>query len=217
MNALENTKILDLSEKLTISLATFYLSSYGTEVTKVERPDGGDKARSWELINKGDSLYFNYLYRGKKSIILDSTTAEGTEILAKLLPFYDVICVGAEAGYMESLGLGYGIIYASYSYYGEVEPYKNKPVSTLTAQVKCVAMDMTGVYNKYPVQYAPSIAEHDSTAYFATGIVMDLIDWNSRGISQKVDIALLDSIYSYIEAAPEAFFTKRKGDFEKVL
>lgn len=78
-------------------------------------------------------------------------------------------------------------------------------------------MDMTGVYNKYPVQYAPSIAEHDSTAYFATGIVMDLIDWNSRGISQKVDIALLDSIYSYIEAAPEAFFTKRKGDFEKVL
>lgn len=203
-----------------------YLSSYGTEVTKVERPDGGDKARSWELINKGDSLYFNYLNRGKKSIILDITTAEGTEILAKLLTFYNVICVGAEAGYMESLGLGYGkpdIIYASYSYYsyysyyGETGSYKNKPVSSLTAQAKGVAMDMTGVHNAYSVQSAPSIAEHDSAAYFATRIVMDLIDWNSRGISQKVDIALLDSIYSYIEAAPEAFFTKRKGDFEKVL
>ena len=36
MNALENIKILDLSEKLTISLATLYLSSYGAEVTKVE-------------------------------------------------------------------------------------------------------------------------------------------------------------------------------------
>lgn len=195
-------------------------------MTKVERPDGGDKARSWELINKGDSLYFNYLNRGKKSIILDITTAEGTEILAKLLTFYNVICVGAEAGYMESLGLGYGkpdIIYASYSYYsyysyyGETGSYKNKPVSSLTAQAKGVAMDMTGVHNAYSVQSAPSIAEHDSAAYFATRIVMDLIDWNSRGISQKVDIALLDSIYSYIEAAPEAFFTKRKGDFEKVL
>jgi len=52
MNALENTKILDLSEKQTISLATFYLSSYGTEVTKVERPDGGDKARSCAPIKK---------------------------------------------------------------------------------------------------------------------------------------------------------------------
>lgn len=51
---------------------------------------------------------------------------------------------------------------------------------------------------------------------------MDLIDWNSRGISQKVDIALLDSIYSYIEAAPEVFSTvrevhKRKDNFKKVL
>lgn len=217
MNALENTKILDLSEKQTICLTTLYLSSYGTEVTKVEWPGRLGQSEKLGTDQKGDSLYFNHLNRGKKSIILDITTAEGTEILEKLIPFYDVICVGAEAGYMESLGLGYGIIYASYSYYGEVEPYKNKPVSTLTAQVKCVAMDMTGVYNKYPVQYAPSIAEHDSTAYFATGIVMDLIDWNSRGISQKVDIALLDSIYSYIEAAPEVFFTKRKGDFEKVL
>lgn len=200
-------------------------------MTKVERPDGGDKARSWELINKGDSLYFNYLNRGKKSIILDITTAEGTEILAKLLTFYNVICVGAEAGYMESLGLGYGkpdIIYASYSYYsyysyyGETGSYKNKPVSSLTAQAKGVAMDMTGVHNAYSVQSAPSIAEHDSAAYFATRIVMDLIDWNSRGISQKVDIALLDSSYSYIEAAPEVFSTvrevhKRKDNFKKVL
>ena len=174
---------------------------------------------------KGDSLYFSYLNRGKKSIILDITTAEGTEILEKLIPFYDVICVGEEAGYMESLGLGYGkpdIIYASYSYYGETGSYKNKPVSSLTAQAKGVAMDMTGVHNAYSVQSAPSIAEHDSAAYFATRIVMDLIDWNSRGISQKVDIALLDSIYSYIEAAPEVFSTvrevhKRKDNFKKVL
>lgn len=227
MNALENIKILDLSEKLTISLATLYLSSYGAEVTKVERPNGGDKVRSWEPVKNGDSLYFNYLNSGKKSITLDIATAEGAEILKKLLPFYDVICVGAEAGYMESLGLGYedlkamkpDIIYASYSYYGETGPYKNKPASSLTAQAKGVAMDMTGVHNEYPVQSAPSIAEHYSAAYFATGIVMALIDRNIRGIGQKVDIALLDSIYSCIEAAPAAYSTvgevhKRKGNFD---
>lgn len=142
--------------------------------------------------------------------------------MEKLIPFYDVICVGEEAGYMESLGLGYGkpdIIYASYSYYGETGSYKNKPVSSLTAQAKGVAMDMTGVHNEYPVQSAPSIAEHYSAAYFATGIVMALIDRNIRGIGQKVDIALLDSIYSCIEAAPAAYSTvgevhKRKGNFD---
>ena len=78
---------------------------------------------------------------------------------------------------------------------------------------------MTGVHNEYPVQSAPSIAEHYSAAYFATGIVMALIDRNIRGIGQKVDIALLDSIYSCIEAAPAAYSTvgevhKRKGNFD---
>lgn len=224
MKALENIKILDLSEKLTVSLATMYLSGYGAEVTKIEKPNGGDSARKWEPRKAEESIYFNYLNGGKKSVTLDITTKEGTEILKKLVPMYDVVCVGTEAGYMDSLGLGYedmkalkeDIIYAAYSYYGETGPYKNKPSSSLTVQAKGVAMDMTGVHGDYPVQAAPSIAEHYSAAYFATGIVMALVDRNIRGIGQKVDIALLDSIYSCIEAAPAAYSTvgeihKRKG------
>ena len=227
MKALENVKILDLSEKLTVSLATMYLSGYGAEVTKVEQPGVGDRARAWAPVKEDKSIYFNYLNSGKKSLSLDITTKEGAEIFKKLLPFFDVICVDKEAGYMESLGLGYedlrkikeDIIYASYSYYGETGPYKNKPASSLTAQAKGVAMDMTGVHEQYPVQAAPSIAEHYSAAYIATGIVMALIDKKSRGIGQKVDIALLDSIYSCIEAAPAAYSTvgeihKRKGNFD---
>lgn len=227
MKALENVKILDLSEKLTVSLATMYLSGYGAEVTKIENPVIGDCARRWAPIKEGESIYFNYLNSGKKSLTLDITTEEGAEIFKKLVPMYDVICVGKEAGYMESLGLGYedlkrlkeDIIYAAYSYYGETGPYKNKPASSLTVQAKGVAMDMTGVRDQYPVQSAPSIAEHYSAAYIATGIVMALIDKNLRGIGQKVDIALLDSIYSCIEAAPAAYSTvgeihKRKGNFD---
>ncbi len=227
MKALDNIKILDLSQKLTVNLATMYLSRFGAEVTKVEPPEGGDRARSWEPKTAEGSLYFNYLNSGKKSITLDIATKEGAEILKALIPLYDVICIGSEAGYMESLGLGYedlktvksDIIYAAYSYYGETGPYKNKPATSLTAQAKGVAMDMTGVHGQYPVQSAPSVAEHYSAAYIATGIVMALTDKNIRGIGQKIDIALLDSIYSCIEAAPAAYSTvgevhKRKGNFD---
>lgn len=227
MKALENVKILDLSEKLTVSLATMYLAGYGADVTKIEKPSIGDRARTWAPIKDDKSIYFNYLNSGKKSLSLDISTKEGTEIFKRLVPLYDVICVGKEAGYMESLGLGYedlkaikeDIIYACYSYYGETGPYKNKAGSSLTAQAKGVAMDMTGVINEEPVQSAPSIAEHYSAAYLATGIVMALIDKNLRGIGQKIDIALLDSIYSCIEAAPAAYSTvqeihKRKGNFD---
>lgn len=227
MNALEHIRILDLSEKLTVSLATMYLSGYGAEVVKVEKPDGGDRARSWAPQKGGKSIYFNYLNAGKKSLTLDIHTEEGAEILKKLLPLYDVICVDAEAGRMEALGLGYeelkavkkDIVYLAYSYYGETGPYKNKPASSLTVQAKGVAMDMTGVHGGYPVRLAPSIAEHYAAAYIATGIVMALTDRDMRGIGQKVDISLLDSIYSCIEAAPAAYSTvgeihKRKGNFD---
>ncbi len=227
MLALDNIKILDLSEKLTVSLATMYLSSYGAEVTKIERPDGGDRARQWEPMKDGSSLYFNYLNSAKKSVTLDITTKEGAEILKKMIPYYDVICLSAQAGQMEEMGIGYedlkaikpDLIYAVYSYFGQTGPDKNKPASSLTAQAKGVAMDMTGVHGEYPVQSAPSIAEHYSAAYLATGVVMALIDKNIRGVGQKIDISLTDSIYSCIEAAPAAYSTvgevhKRKGNFD---
>ena len=73
MSALEHVRILDLSEKLTASLATMYLAGYGAEVTKVERPGQGDRARTWAPQREGESIYFNYLNAWKKSITLDLT------------------------------------------------------------------------------------------------------------------------------------------------
>ncbi len=107
MKALENVRILDLSQKLTVSLATMYLSAYGAEVVKVEAPRTGDRARTWDPVLEKGSVYFNYLNSGKKSITLDYKTEEGAQILKKLIPLYDVICVNAEAGEMEKYGLGY--------------------------------------------------------------------------------------------------------------
>lgn len=225
MKALKQVRILDLSDKLTGSLATMYLASYGAEVTKVEHPSRGDHARSWAPQREDGSIYFNYLNTGKKSITIDLFTEDGREILNRLLPMYDVICVNSAYGqlpglsYEELKAIKSDLIYLSYSYYGDSGPYQRKPASSLTVQAKSVAMDMTGVHGDYPVRLSPSIAEHYQAAYIATGVVMALIDRNLRGIGQKVDIALLDSIYSCIEAAPAAYSTvgeihKRKGNFD---
>lgn len=227
MKALEGIRILDLSQKLTMSLATMYLGAYGAEVIKVESPEVGDRARTWEPMMPQGSLYFNYLNSGKKSITLNYREEAGANILKKLVRTCDVICVNEMAGTMEALGLGYedlckekpDLVYAAYSYYGETGPWSKKPGSSLTAQAKGVAMDMTGVVGEYPVQSAPSTAEHYSAGYIATGIVMGVMERNMTGNPQKVDIALLDSIFSCIEAAPAAFSTvgeihTRKGNFD---
>ena len=152
MLPLKNIRILDLSKGLVCSLATMYLSRFGAEVTKVECPNG-DCVRHWGPWKNGESLYFQYLNGGKKSIVLDLDTEAGREQLKAILPEYDVLCVGGSACELEAMGLGYeqlkdikpDLIYAVYSYFGTEGPMADRPGSSLVAQALGVAMDMTGV------------------------------------------------------------------------
>lgn len=224
MNALDNIRILDLTEKLTGCLATMYLCSFGAEVVKIELPRG-DRTRRWSPVREEGSVYFNYLNSGKKSAVIDYTSEEGQKILYKLLGGFDVICLDKTTKEAQALGLDYetvkeiapAIIYAACTYFGQSGPFEEKAASSLTVQAKGVAMDMTGEPGMEPVRLAPSVPEHYSAAYMATGVVMALIDRETRGIGQKVDIALLDSIFSCIEAAPAAYSSigeiqRRKGN-----
>ena len=212
MSALENIKILDLSNGLTCALATKYLADYGAEVVKVEKISG-DKVRYWEPVKNGESIYFHYLNSGKKSVTLDIESDEGRNIIKKLVKLYDVIVVNENFEYMSYLGLGYeelkaikpDIIYASCTYFGSTGPMKNKKASSLVAQARGVAMDMTGVKNGYPVKASPSIAEHYTAAYLASAILFALIDKENRKIGQKIDISLQDCIFSTIEASPATY------------
>ena len=227
MLPLEELKILDLSSGLTCNLAMMYLTSFGAEVTKLEKPGTGDKVRQWKPEKDGKSIYFYYLNRGKKSLTLDVEKEEGREILKKIISYYDVICVDFEPNQIEAMGFNYeslklikpDIIYAACTPFGLKGPLKNKPASSLVVQALGVAMDMTGVINEYPVSSAPSIMEHYAAGYLATGIMLAAIDKKQRGIGQVVDISLQDAIFSCIEAAPAAWSTvqelhTRKGNFD---
>ncbi len=223
---LKDIKILDLSEGLSCALATKYFADFGAKVVKIEKPSG-DKTRKWAPLKNGESLYFNYLNSGKQSITLDIKTEYGINIFKRLVKKYDVICTSHETNYMENLGIDYeslkklksNIIYASCTYFGDYGPLSGAPGSSIVAQARGVAMDMTGVENGYPVKCAPSVAEHYAAGYLYTGIMLAIIDKINRGIGQKVDISILDSIFSCIEAAPAAYsmtneIHTRRGNFD---
>ncbi|MGV8982215.1 CaiB/BaiF CoA transferase family protein [Clostridium sp.] len=227
MKPLKGLKVLDFTEKLTGNLTTMYLSSYGAEVIKVERPNVGDPVRLWKPIKNGKSVYFEYLNRGKKSLEIDINTENGCSIIKKLVKQCDVVCESFHPEFMDSIGLGYNslkkinpkIIYASCSYFGNSGPYKNKPGTSTIVQSLGVSMDMTGRLGEYPIKSGPSIVEHYSAGYLATGIMLALINRNITGEGQKVDISLLDSVFSIIEAAPAAYsligeIHTRKGNFD---
>src|ERR1700729_2022878 len=102
-------RILDLSRVLAGPLATMLLADFGAEVTKVERPGGGDETRSWgpPYDERGASTYFQSVNRNKESVIVDMSTDEGLAELRRRAREADVLVENFRPGLMASKGLDY--------------------------------------------------------------------------------------------------------------
>lgn len=64
--------------------ATLYMSQMGAEVIRFDQIGGGPDARRWPLGSGGESLYWEGLNKGKKSIGIDLSKPEGRELAQQL-------------------------------------------------------------------------------------------------------------------------------------
>ena len=130
---LEGVTILEFATIIAAPLAASLLSDLGARVIKVE-PIGGDPGRraGGNIIAGLGSIKFN---AGKESICVDLKSAEGQEILAKLLPSADVILHNYRPGVPERLGIGYEqataanpeVVWVSANGYGPDAPGAHRP------------------------------------------------------------------------------------------
>src|SRR5271169_3409310 len=111
---LKGVKVLDLSRVLAGPMATQTLADLGAEVIKVERPGTGDDTRGWgpPFLNEddgqaSDSTYFACCNRGKKSITVDLSRAEGQAIVRLLSRQCDVLVENYKVGDLQRYGLDY--------------------------------------------------------------------------------------------------------------
>ena len=103
MQALQGIRVLDLSHVIAGPTASHYLALEGAEVIKVE-PLTGDSTR--RLLGSGAGFYplFN---RNKKSIALDLQSAQGREVVLRLIATADIVSENFKTETMQKLGLDY--------------------------------------------------------------------------------------------------------------
>ena len=102
---LEGIKVIDFTMVQAGPACTQLMAWYGADVTKVERPNGGDSTRhQLRDIPGADALYFTMLNSNKKSIVLNLKTPEGKEILTKMILSYDVLVENFGPGVLDRLG-----------------------------------------------------------------------------------------------------------------
>lgn len=151
--ALEGVKILDLSRVQAGPSCTQLLGFLGADVIKVEDTDGGDRTR-WELshIEGVDSVYFTIFNNNKRGMTLNLKTERGKELLAKMVPWADIVLENYSKGVMARLGFSYerlkelkpDIIHASIKGFGEWGPYSEYRSFETAAQASSGLMAANG-------------------------------------------------------------------------
>jgi hypothetical protein len=68
-----------------------YLSDFGAEVIKVERPGDGDSTRTMGVSLGGRSAWWLVLGRNKKTITLDLSNPDGRDVLLRLVRDADAL------------------------------------------------------------------------------------------------------------------------------
>src|SRR5258708_11989122 len=109
--AMDGVRILDLTTMVAGPVATMMLADQGAEVIKVESPHG-DLMRHFSRGRNGMNAPFLSCNRNKRSLAVDLKSAEGLEIVKKLIATARVLVHNFRPGIAERIGLGEEIVRA---------------------------------------------------------------------------------------------------------
>jgi crotonobetainyl-CoA:carnitine CoA-transferase CaiB-like acyl-CoA transferase len=206
--ALEHIRVLDLSRVLAGPWASQILADLGADVIKVERPGSGDDTRHWGpptlADGSGDAAYFLSANRGKRSLTVDFTTAEGRQIIRRLAQDSDVLLENHKVGDLARYGLGYpelrnlnpALIYCSITGFGQTGPYAKRAGYDFAIQALGGLMSVTGERDGRPgggpQKVGVAVADVMAGLYAAIAVLGALVQRQSTGRGAYIDLALLD-------------------------
>jgi len=218
---LDGFRVVDLSTVLAGPYATMVLADLGADVVKVE-PPGGDATRGWGPPWVGDgsagtrtAAYYLAVNRNKRSLRLDLKSAEGAEVLRRLLAGGDVLVENFRPGSLDRLGfddttiasINPQIIHLAISGYGPTGPAAARPGYDFVIQAVSGLMSITGEADADgggPMKVGVAISDVVTGLYAAIGIVAALIARDRMG--QRVDVSLLGSTLAIlVNQAQNAF------------
>jgi formyl-CoA transferase len=197
--------VLDLSRALAGPHGAQMLGDLGAHVIKVEHPSG-DESRGWGPPFVGPdhdiSTYYLAANRNKQSITVDMKSAEGRELVERLVRQSDVLVENFRTGVLDRLGfpverlheLNPRLIILSITGFGHDGPEGGRPGYDQIAQGEAGLMSLTGPSPDEPYRVGASIADLLAGIHGAYGVVAALYDRERTGRGTVVRTSLLASV-----------------------
>lgn len=195
---LDGVRVLDYGRFVAAPWCGAILSDMGADVIRVEKREGGEDRWVQAVTDSGEGGMFLQCNRNKRSLTLDSTTADGAEITRKLVARADVVVANMPPAAMRASGLDYeslqaikpDIILASATGYGEGGPYSDRIGFDGTGQVMSGAIFRQGL-PELPIRSSVPYVDFATAMGLAVGVMMALYHRQQTGEGQHVEGALL--------------------------
>lgn len=207
MKPLENVRILAVEQYGAGPIGTSYLVELGAEVIKIESTDGiGDVSRGVgpHFIDgdgsSDDSLFFQGLNLGKKSLVLNLKVSKGQEIFEKLVRSADAVISNMRGDVPDRLGITYEnlkrfnpkIVCAHLTGYGRDDERSDWPGYDYMMQAEAGYFYLTGEPNAPPTRFGLSMIDFTTGVTTALALVSALNGTLRTNKGQDIDVSLFD-------------------------
>lgn len=204
---LAGVRVVDLTQVVSGAVTTSLLAQFGADVIKVE-PRGGEAYRrsGYPLVTDAGETNLNFIRfsRGKRSVVLDLKTPEGSRALERMLEQADVLVENFRPGVLERLGFGAErlrrdypeLIYTSVSGFGHDDLYPSPmppaPAYAIVCEAMAGIMDLAGDPDGPPVWLGFAMADIFSGTLAFAGTLLALRERDGDRRGRRVDISMYD-------------------------
>ncbi len=199
----DGLKVIDCASFIAAPAAATVLSDFGADVVKVEPPTGDAYRQTGSapgLPATGHNFPWIVDSRNKRSLAVDLASADGREILRRLVVGADVFITNYPAAVRRKLGFDYAtlealnprLIYASFTGYGDRGPEADKPGFDTTAWwARSGMMDSVRAAGSPPARSTGGMGDHPSSMAVLSAILMALYRREKTGQGAEVTSSLI--------------------------
>ena len=88
-------RIVEISSFVAVPMAGMTLAALGAEVVRIDPVGGGPDSGRWPVTSSGESIYWAGLNRGKRSMAVDMRSADGQDLVVRLIAAAGVFITNA--------------------------------------------------------------------------------------------------------------------------
>lgn len=201
---LTGIRVIDFGRYIAGPYCAALLADYGADVIRIEAPGGNDDRYTVPVANDGSGAMFLQMNRGKRCMTLKPGSAQGRDIVRRLVASADVVVANLPHDALVKLGLDYDsvsainprIILATASAFGSQGPLARNVGFDAVGQAMSGAVHLTGTPDQ-PYRAQVNYVDFGTALHLAFGVMLALRERETTGKGQCVSGSLLGTALAF--------------------